>query len=151
MRSLNSCPRRRVNTRRDSTETCVTEHGLGATASFWDSTNSIAACGSSWVKACRTMIRVIYRWRVPSELQDDFVCWWHKGTDRIRSTRTGARGSTLFGSESDRGQCIAIARWESLEALTTFWDDPDGARFGGAELVAVEVLHEIDHLTVEEW
>ena len=45
---------------------------------------------------------------------------------------------------------MAIARWESLEALTAFWVDPGGVQFEGAELVFVEVLEEIDHLTVEE-
>ena len=45
---------------------------------------------------------------------------------------------------------MAIARWESLEALTAFWIDPGGVQFEGAELVSLDVLEEIDHLTVEE-
>ena len=96
------------------------------------------------------MIRAIYRWRVPPERQNDFVSWWHEGTVRIRTSKPGARGSTLLGADSDQGHCVAIARWESLEALTAFWDDPGGVQFEGADLVSVEILQEIDHLTVEE-
>jgi heme-degrading monooxygenase HmoA len=95
------------------------------------------------------MIRAIYRWRVPLQRQDDFVSWWHGGTVRIRSSKPGARGSTLLRADSDPDHYVAIARWESLEALTAFWDDPGGFQFEGAELVTVEVLEEINHLTVE--
>jgi len=96
------------------------------------------------------MIRAIYRWRVPAESQDDFASWWHEGTVRIRSSKPGARGSTLLTSDFDRDHYVAIARWVSLEALTAFWNGPGGVQFEGAELVSVEVLEEIDHLTVEE-
>jgi heme-degrading monooxygenase HmoA len=96
------------------------------------------------------MIRAIYRWRVPTERHDDFVSWWHEGTARIRSSRPGARGSTLLSAHSDRDHYVAIARWESLEALTVFWSDSGGVQFDGAELVSVDVLEEIDHLSVEE-
>lgn len=112
--------------------------------------SSTAGCASSWVRALSEMIRAIYRWRVPPERQDDFVSWWHEGTLRIRSSKPGARGSTLLRMDSDRNHCVAIARWESLEALTVFWDDPGGVQFEGAELVSVEILQEIDHLTVED-
>ncbi len=96
------------------------------------------------------MIRAIYRWRVSPARQDSFVSWWHEGTVRIRSAKPGARGSTLLGPDSDRDLYVAIARWESSEALTAFWDDPGGVQFEAAELVSVEILQEIDHLTVEE-
>ena len=95
------------------------------------------------------MIRAVYRWRVPAQRQDDFVSWGHEGTIRIRSSKTGAKGSTLLIGDSDRGHYVAIARWESLEALTAFWNDPGGVPFEGVELVFVEILEEIDHLTVE--
>ena len=96
------------------------------------------------------MIRAICRWRVPTERQDDFVSWCHEGTVRIRSSKPGARGSTLLSAHSDQDPYVAIARWESLEALIAFWIDPGGVQFEGAELVSVDVLEEIDHLTVEE-
>ena|ERR1700691_3440268 len=95
------------------------------------------------------MIRAIYRWRVRPERQDHFVSWWHEGTVRIRSSELGARGSTLLSADSDRNHYVAIARWESLGSLTAFWNEPGGVQFEGAELVSVEVLEEIDHLTVE--
>jgi hypothetical protein len=58
-------------------------------------------------------------------------------------------GSTLLRTDSDQNQWVAIARWESAEALTTFWDDPGGSQFEGAALVSVEFLEEVDHLTLE--
>jgi antibiotic biosynthesis monooxygenase (ABM) superfamily enzyme len=96
------------------------------------------------------MIRAIYRWWVLPEHQADFLSWWHEGTVRIRSSKLGARGSTILSAGSDRNHYVAIARWESLSALTAFWNDPGGVQFEDAELVSVEVLEEIDHLTVEE-
>jgi|HubBroStandDraft_1064217.scaffolds.fasta_scaffold1302473_2 heme-degrading monooxygenase HmoA len=95
------------------------------------------------------MIRAIYRWRVPPERQDDFVSWWHEGTVRIRSSKPGARGSTPLSADSDQHHFVAIARWESLGALTAFWNEPGGVWFEGVELVSVDVLEEIDHMTVE--
>jgi hypothetical protein len=44
---------------------------------------------------------------------------------------------------------VAIARWESVEALTAFWNDTSGSQFEGAAVVSVEVLEEVDHLTLE--
>ncbi len=112
--------------------------------------SSTAACASSWVRARRGMVRAIYRRRVPPQRQAGFVSWWHEGTVRIRSSRPGARGSTRLSADSDRDHYVAIARWESLEALTAFWNDPGGVQFEGAALVSVDVLEEIDHVTVEE-
>jgi hypothetical protein len=58
-------------------------------------------------------------------------------------------GSTLLTTDSDKYLWVAIARWESSEALTAFWDDPGGSQFEGAALVSVDVLEEVDHLTLE--
>jgi heme-degrading monooxygenase HmoA len=96
------------------------------------------------------MIRAIYRWRVSPECQDDFVSWWHEGTVRIRSAKPGARGSTLLKADRDRDQYVAIARWESVEALIAFWNDHGGVQSEMAEFLSVEVLEEIDHLTIED-
>jgi heme-degrading monooxygenase HmoA len=95
------------------------------------------------------MIRAIYRWQVDPEREGAFVSWWHEGTVRIRSSQSGTMGSTLLRTDSDRSQYVAIARWESVEALTTFWNDSGGPQFEGVALVSVELLEEIDHLTLE--
>ena len=96
------------------------------------------------------MVRVIYRWRVEPRLHEDFARWWHDGTLRIRSSRPGARGSTLVRPSDGDGYLVAIARWDSEDDLAAFWRDPGGAEFPGAALESVEVLTELDHLTVEE-
>jgi len=95
------------------------------------------------------MIRVIYRWRVERRRQDDFIRWWHEGTVRIRSSKPGARGSTLTRPTAGDDQVVAVARWDSEDDLAAFWADPGGSDFPGATLESVEVLHELDHLTLE--
>ncbi len=95
------------------------------------------------------MIRAIYRWQLDPECEGAFASWWHQGTVRIRSSQPGAMGSTLLRTDSDPCQWVAIARWESVQALTTFWNDSGGPQFEGADLVSVEVLEEVDHLTLE--
>ena len=95
------------------------------------------------------MIRVIYRWQIAGDRQDDFATWWHDGTLRIRSTQPGAKGSTLLRSPDD-GEClIGIARWESAEQLTAFWERMSPLEFPGATMLSLEVLEEVDHLTLE--
>ena len=95
------------------------------------------------------MVRVIYRWRVAPHRRDDFARWWHDGTERIRSSRTGARGSTLLRPTGSDEHVVAIARWDSEGDLAAFWADPGGSEFSDATLESVEVLVELDHLTVE--
>ena len=94
------------------------------------------------------MIRVIYRWRVDPERVEDFAAWWHEGTLRIRSTYPGALGSTLLAPTTDSSHFVAVARWESVEALEAFWANPDGPPFDGAELMSAEVFDEVDDLTL---
>ncbi|HTT86145.1 MAG TPA: antibiotic biosynthesis monooxygenase [Acidimicrobiales bacterium] len=95
------------------------------------------------------MIRVIYRWRVDRQRHDEFARWWHEGTVRIRASRSGARGSTLVKPTGSHDYLVAIARWDSEDDLAVFWGDPAGPGFPGADLESVEVLVELDHLTVE--
>jgi len=95
------------------------------------------------------VIRVIYRWRVETARQGDFAAWWHEGTLRIRSTQPGAMGSTLLRTPDDDDLVIGIARWQSEEELTAFWERMSPLEFSGAVLASMEILEEIDHLTLE--
>jgi heme-degrading monooxygenase HmoA len=95
------------------------------------------------------VIRVVYRWRVPADRQDEFLAWWHEGTLRIRSGFSGALGSTLCRPADDDGHLVAVARWRSEDDLRRFWADPGGTPFEGSVLVSAEIFSELDHLTVE--
>jgi len=95
------------------------------------------------------VIRVIYRWRLEATRRADFASWWHDGTLGIRATQPGAMGSTLFGSTEDDDCLIGIARWQNRDALTAFWERMSPLEFPGAVLESLEILDELDHLTVE--
>ena len=95
------------------------------------------------------MIRVIYRWQIEGDRQESFATWWHEGTLRIRSTQPGAKGSTLLRAPEDEDCLIGIARWESTEQLTAFWERMSPLEFPGATMLSLEVLEELDHLTIE--
>jgi antibiotic biosynthesis monooxygenase (ABM) superfamily enzyme len=95
------------------------------------------------------MIRVVYRWHVESDRYPEFVKWWHEGTIRIRSEHPGAMGSTLCTPSSSDETVVAIARWKSRDDLERFWMSPGGSAFTWAEMEGVEVLDEVDHLTIE--
>jgi hypothetical protein len=112
--------------------------------------------GSRTISTSRTLnlesvpvIRVIYRWRVDGSRATDFATWWHEGTLRIRSTQPGAMGSTLLRAEDDGDRLIGIARWQSKDQLESFWERMSPLEFNGAVLESLEVLEEVDHLTVE--
>jgi hypothetical protein len=70
---------------------------------------------------------------------------------RIRSTRTGAWGSTLLApTDDDSSHFVAVARWRCREDLEAFWADPGGSPFGGAELVSTEIFEEVDDLSLQD-
>jgi heme-degrading monooxygenase HmoA len=96
------------------------------------------------------MIRVIYRWRVEDRHRQEFIERWHQGTVRIRSSCPGAMGSTLCDSTPPSDHFVAIARWESQDDLTRFWQDLGGSEFPWAVMESVEILEELDQLTKEE-
>jgi len=96
-----------------------------------------------------SVIRVIYRWRIDADRKADFAAWWHEGTLRIRATQPGAMGSTLHRPTDDEECLVGIARWQSTEQLTSFWERMSPLEFPGAEMLSLEILEEIDHLTLE--
>ena len=59
-------------------------------------------------------------------------------------------GSTLFRPTADNAHLVAIARWTSRADLEAFWENPGGSEFPGAILESVEILDELDDLTVHE-
>jgi heme-degrading monooxygenase HmoA len=95
------------------------------------------------------VIRVLYRWRVEPGEQSGFVAWWHDGTLAIRAAQPGAMGSTLCRSLEEPGMFVGIARWESTAHVEAFWRGAGGDGFPGARLEGVEVLDELDDLTLE--
>jgi heme-degrading monooxygenase HmoA len=94
------------------------------------------------------MIRVVYRWHVPTERRAAFAAWWHEGTLRIRAERPGALGSTLLAPLDDDEHMVAIASWRTKDELEAFWASVAGDGFDGARLVSTEVYDEVDDLTV---
>lgn len=94
------------------------------------------------------MIRVVYRWRVDPLRQSEFAGWWHEGTLRIRQSNPGALGSTLCRSTDDPELLIGIARWQSRAQLEGFWERTGPVDFSGATMQSIEVLEELDDLTI---
>lgn len=99
--------------------------------------------------ATSNLIRVIYRWRLGPEHREAFKAWWHEGTVRIRATHEGALGSTLMVPLDGDSYMVAVARWQSRDALERFWANPGGVPFDGAVLESAEILDEVDDLTIE--
>jgi len=94
------------------------------------------------------VIRVLYRWRVERDRQREFADWWHRGTLRIRDSNPGALGSTLCRSVDDPAVMISIARWGSRAHLESFWQRTGKIEFAGATMAAVDILDELDDLTI---
>lgn len=98
------------------------------------------------------MIRVIYRWTVDATEQDEFVDAWSAATQRIRDEQPGAMGSTLLRPSDTENSFVAVARWRRREDVEAFW--AQGAQGSGKPLLggtlnSVEVLEEIEHMTLE--
>ncbi|WP_158882982.1 hypothetical protein [Rhodanobacter sp. L36] len=64
------------------------------------------------------MFVAIYRWRLHSGLEQDFIANWQRITDF--GLAAGSGGSSLF-RDSD-GCWVAIARWPSIDARDQFFE-----------------------------
>jgi hypothetical protein len=94
------------------------------------------------------VIRVFYKWRVEPNVQAGFRQWWHDGTLRIRTEHPGALGSTLLENQEDPDLFVGVARWTTVEALMLFREKVGTLRFDGAELISIDLLDELDDLTI---
>jgi quinol monooxygenase YgiN len=66
----------------------------------------------------------------------------------IRSSHEGAMGSTLLRSSEAPTTFVGVARWKSQAHLARFRRTAEIRRFAGATIETIEVLEEIDDLTV---
>ena len=101
------------------------------------------------------MIRAIYRWRVKSGEEEQFIQAWTQGTAAIRAQVLGAGGSLLMRSRHDRSEFMALACWNSIEDWRAFAaahdsapPDPEAFRVMGAvsEQLSTEILEEVADL-----
>ena len=101
------------------------------------------------------MIRAIYRWRMKSEEEEQFIQAWTQGTAAIRAQVLGAGGSLLMRSRHDRSEFMALACWHSIEDWRAFAaahdsapPDPEAFRVMGAvsEQLSTEILEEVADL-----
>lgn len=94
------------------------------------------------------MIRAIYRWRVKSGEEEQFIQAWKQGTAAIRSKIVGAGGSLLMRSHHDRTEFTALACWNSIEDWQAFTADnnsapPDPEAFRIMSVVSKHISTEI--------
>ena len=89
------------------------------------------------------MFVAIYRWRLQAGLEQDFIANWERIT--ALGLAAGSGGSSLFkGSD---GRWVAIARWPSREARTSFFaqltkEGADPAMHERARLAVLESFPE---------
>lgn len=97
------------------------------------------------MKSGRSSVRVIYRWRVRSHCEGDFVRAWTQATRTIRDRVPGGRGSLLLRCQADPQLFIAIARWDSLEDWQHFREGlpPNPKAFATLEALSHLLSHEV--------
>ena len=95
------------------------------------------------------MIRVVYRWNVDPATEVEFIDAWRRATERIRAREPGALGSTLLRPSDSPHTLVGFARWERRDDVEAFWTSGKAAPLPGATLESVEILDEVEHMTVE--
>jgi heme-degrading monooxygenase HmoA len=103
-----------------------------------------------------SMIRTIYRWQVKPGCEGAFVKAWLRGTQIIRATVKGARGSVLLRNHTNPSAFQAIAWWDSFEAWWAFRQgallDREAFRIAStvSDLHSVEAFYEMRDLGVPQ-
>lgn len=90
------------------------------------------------------MIRVVYRWQVKPGHEDVFVQAWLRGTQAIRATVKGVRGSVLLQNQDNPSAFMAITQWAKLE---DWWAFRQGAALDREEFrtaSTVSDLHSVE-------
>jgi quinol monooxygenase YgiN len=95
------------------------------------------------------VIRVIYRWTVDPATEDRFVDAWREATERIRAHEAGALGSTLLRPCDTPNTLVGFARWQRHDDVEAFWTSGNATPLPGATLESIEILDEIEHMTLE--
>ena len=95
------------------------------------------------------MIRVIYRWTVDPATEDRFVDAWREATERIRAHEAGALGSTLLRPSDTPNTLVGFARWQRYDDVEAFWASGNATPLPGATLESIEILDEVEHMTLE--
>ena len=97
------------------------------------------------------MVRVIYRWQVKPEHFNEFKKIWSSTTNRIHATVAGAQGSFLLKSFENETEVLTIAKWNSLEAWRSFWENENPKEMEAmSELgkrISAEAFEEIEDFT----
>ena len=95
------------------------------------------------------MIRVIYRWTVNPATEDQFIEAWREATQHIRADEPGAFGSTLLRPAHSPTTLVGFARWQRRDDVEAFWASGHAAPLPGAVLESIEILDEVEHMTLE--
>ena len=95
------------------------------------------------------MIRVIYRWTVEPEAEGEFVDAWREATTRIRDQQPGAMGSTLVRPAEAPNTLVGLARWRQRADVEAFWATGSASPLPGGSLDSIEILEEVEHMTLE--
>ncbi len=92
------------------------------------------------------MIRAMYRWNITPGKETRFVQLWEEGTRQIKATCPGDMGAILVRSTTDRQQFVAIAIWESQEAMDEAHRTIDALKLRGPIPELVDVFEEVSEI-----
>jgi quinol monooxygenase YgiN len=92
------------------------------------------------------MIRAIYRWNITPGKEDRFVQLWEDGTRKIKATCAGDMGAILIRSTTKRQRFVAIAIWESQEAMDQAHRTIEALKLRGPMPELIDVFEEVSEI-----